>query len=78
MKSSLPDVGADLAQVEGVGVESPKRKGFGAPLGQNDVPGDELGEVFQEETAVDGGFPGGDVPRSKDWWLDGFGWESLI
>ena len=73
-----PYVGADLAQVEGVGVESPKGESFGAPLGQNDVSGDEAGEVFQEEAAVDWGFPGGDVPGSEDWGLDGFGRESLI
>ncbi len=64
-------------QVEGVGVNSPEGKGFGAPLRENDVPG-EAGEFLQEETAVDGGFPWGDVPGSEDRSLEGFEQDSLI
>ena len=46
------DVGTDVSEVEDVGVEGPQ--GCGAPLRQDDMAGDEPGEVLQEQAAGDG------------------------
>jgi hypothetical protein len=67
------DVGADVSEVEGVSMEGPQGEGFGAPLRQDDMAGDEPGQVLQEKAADDGGFPGGDFPVSEDRGLVGFG-----
>jgi len=72
------DVSADVSEVEDVGVEGPQGERFGAPLGQDDMAGDEPGQVLQEKAAGDGGFPGGDFRGSEDGRLFGFGWENVI
>ena len=63
------DVGADVAEVKSVGVQGPQGESLGAPLGEDDVPGDETGQVVQKKAAVDGRIPRGDILGPKSWGL---------
>jgi hypothetical protein len=67
------DVGADVSELEGVSMEGPQGESLSTPLWQDDMAGDEPGQVLQEKAAGDGGFPGGDFPGSEDRGLVGFG-----
>ena len=60
------DVGADVAEVEGVGVEGPEGEGFGGGLGEDDEAAEEFDEVVEEELAVDRIVPGLGFSEAED------------
>ena len=48
------DVGAGIAEVEGIGMQDPESEGFSGPPGEHDEGGQHTDEVIQEESAIDG------------------------
>ena len=42
------DVGGDVAEVKGVGVEDPEGEGFSGPFGEDDEAGQKGGELVQD------------------------------
>ena len=57
-------VSADIAQLEGVGVQVPQRQGLGRPFGKDNEAGEDLRQEVEEGLAVyrlGPGFDGGKV-----------------
>src|SRR6266404_1335707 len=52
------DVGANIAQFEGEGVQDPKSEGFRSPFGQDNKADEKLQQRIEQESAVHGLWPG--------------------
>ena len=60
------EAGADIAEVEGVGVESPEGKGFSGPLGEDNEAVDDGEEFVEQEFTVDRFGPGLDFGELEE------------
>ena len=60
------EVGADIAQVEGVSVQGPEGEGFAGPLGEDNKAVDDGEEFIEQEFAVNGFGPGFDFGELEE------------